>query len=129
VQDVCSNFNFARYRPIYASEQLARAYWQECLSPAAAFGMLRDRFSVGDATRFHPTDHHDAHLHAALASCPFERSLAVVMDAAGEIGATSVYLCDGPTIARLARYPITQSLGIFYSLVTQFLGYAFNEDE
>ena len=51
------------------------------------------------------------------------------MDAAGEIGATSVYLCDGPTIARLARYPITQSLGIFYSLVTQFLGYAFNEDE
>ena len=24
---------------------------------------------------------------------------------------------------------MTQSLGIFYSLVTQFLGYAFNEDE
>jgi carbamoyltransferase len=129
VQDVCGNFSFGRYRPVYASEELARAYWQECLSPDAVFGMLRSRFCAGDATRFHPTDHHDAHLHAALASSDFERCLAVVMDAAGEISATSVYLCEGPTITRLARYPITQSLGIFYSLVTQFLGYAFNEDE
>ena len=129
VQDVCTNFNFGRYRPIYASDELAREYWQECLSPDAVFGMLRQRFPAGDATRFHPIDHHDAHLHAALASSDFERCLAVVMDAAGEIAATSVYLCEGSSTARLARYPVTQSLGIFYSLVTQFLGYAFNEDE
>lgn len=129
VQDVCSNFNFGRYWPIYASEELARSYWQECLSPESVFGMLKSRLRPGDATRFHPTDHHDAHLHAALSSNDFERCLAVVMDAAGEIAATSVYLCEGSTIARLARYPVTQSLGIFYSLVTQFLGYALNEDE
>jgi carbamoyltransferase len=129
VQDVCCNFNFGRYRPIYASDQLARTYWQECLSPDAVFGMLKSRFRAGNATTFHPTDHHDAHLHAALASNDFDRSLAVVMDAAGEIGSTSVYLCEGPTITRLARHPVTQSLGIFYSLITQFLGYAFNEDE
>jgi carbamoyltransferase len=129
VQDVCSNFNFGRYRPIYASEELARLYWQECLSPDSVFGLLKSRFRTGDAMRFHPTDHHEAHLHAALASSAFDRCLAVVMDAAGEIGSTSVYLCEGGTVARLARYPVTQSLGIFYSLVTQFLGYAFNEDE
>jgi carbamoyltransferase len=90
VQDVCCNFSFGRYRPIYASEDLARAYWQECLSPDAVFGMLKSRFPAGDTIRFHPTDHHDAHLHAALASSDFERCLAVVMDAAGEIAATSV---------------------------------------
>lgn len=129
VEDVCCNFNFGRYRPIYASEDLARSYWQECLSPDAVLGMLRSRFRTGETTRFHPTDHHDAHLHAALVSSEFDRCMAVVMDAAGEIAATSVYLCEGPAIARLARYPVTQSLGIFYSLVTQFLGYAFNEDE
>ncbi len=129
VDDVCCNFSFGRYRPIFASDAIARAYWQECLSPDAVFGMLKPQFRAGKATRFHPTDHHDAHLHAALASSDFERCLAVVMDAAGEIAATSVYLCEGPTIARLARHPVTQSLGIFYSLVTQFLGYAFNEDE
>jgi carbamoyltransferase len=129
VSDVCCNFNFGRYRPIYASEEQARAYWQECLSPDAVFGLLKSRFPAGEATRFHPIDHHDAHLHAALASAGFDRALAIVMDAAGEIVATSVYLCEGLTTGRLARYPVTQSLGIFYSLVTQFLGYAFNEDE
>ncbi len=47
----------------------------------------------------------------------------------GEISSTSVYLCEGTRIRRLARYPISQSLGMFYSLITEFLGYAFNEDE
>src|SRR5581483_11689317 len=108
VDAVCTNFNFGRYRPIYAAEDLARSYWQECLSPDAVFGLLKSRFQPGAETRFHPTDHHDAHLHAALASSGFDRCLAVVMDAAGEIGATSVYQCEGPSVTRLARYPITQ---------------------
>ena len=129
VQDICCNFSFGRYRPIYAADALARSYWQQCLCPDAIFGMLANRFRASDAARFHPTDHHDAHLHAALASSDFERCLAVVLDAAGEISATSVYLCEDRTITRLARHPVTQSLGTFYSLITQFLGYAFNEDE
>jgi carbamoyltransferase len=129
VGDVCGNFNFGRYRPIYAAEDLSRAYWQECLAPAAIFHLLKTQFRADSATQFHPIDHHDAHLHAALASCEFQQGLGVIMDAAGEIGATSVYHFDGPKITRLARYPVTQSLGLFYSLITQFLGYAFNEDE
>ncbi|HUB16216.1 MAG TPA: carbamoyltransferase C-terminal domain-containing protein [Acetobacteraceae bacterium] len=129
VDDICCNFNFGRYRPIYAADDTSRAYWQECLAPDAVFGLLKTQLRTGTATRFHAIDHHDAHLHAALASCEFDGGLGVVMDAAGEIGSTSVYHFAGGKIARLARYPLTQSLGMFYSLVTQFLGYAFNEDE
>lgn len=130
VEHVCGNFDFGRYRPVYAADELARAYWSECLAPDAIFGLLRTRFRCcAHTTHFHPVDHHDAHLHAALASSGFDRCLAIVMDAAGELGATSVYLCEGPKITRLARHPIAQSLGMFYSLITQFLGYAFNEDE
>lgn len=129
IDAICANFNFGRYRPLYAADEVARDYWRDCLSPDAVLGMLATRFPAATAARFHPIDHHDAHLHAALASCPFDDGLAVVMDAAGEVGATSVYHCRGPEITRLARHPITQSLGMFYSLVTQCLGYAFNEDE
>lgn len=130
VEHVCGNFDFGRYRPVYSAEELARKYWSECLSPDAIFGLLRTRFRCcSHTTHFHPIDHHDAHLHTALASSGFDHCLAIVMDAAGELGATSVYLCDGPKITRLARHPIAQSLGMFYSLITQFLGYAFNEDE
>src|ERR1035441_7125044 len=39
VQHLCCNFNFARYRPIYAAEDLARSYWQECLSPDSLFAL------------------------------------------------------------------------------------------
>ena len=130
VEHVCGNFDFGRYRPVYAAEELARRYWSECLAPDAVFDLLRTRFRCcGHTTHFHPIDHHDAHLHAALASSGFDHCLAIVMDAAGELGATSVYRCEGTKITRLARHPIAQSLGMFYSLITQFLGYAFNEDE
>jgi carbamoyltransferase len=129
VKDIACNFSFGRYKPIYAADKLARSYWQNCLSPEAISGMLAMRFDSDIASRLHPIDHHDAHLHCALASSGFDRCLAVIMDAAGEISSTSVYLCEGARISRLARYPISQSLGMFYSLITQFLGYAFNEDE
>jgi carbamoyltransferase len=129
VRDIACNFSFGRYKPIYATDELSRAYWQECLSPDAMAGMLSTHFGADVASRLRPIDHHDAHLHGTLASSGFDRCLGVVMDAAGEISSTSVYLCEGGKISRLARYPIAQSLGIFYSLITQFLGYAFNEDE
>ncbi len=129
VNDICFNFNFGRYKPIYATSDAARQYWRECLSPDALRRMLHEGFGdLGTATVRH-VDHHDAHFHAALASSGMNRCLGIVMDAAGEVTATSVFRYDNGTVSRIARYPIAQSLGIFYSLITQFLGYAFNEDE
>lgn len=129
VDDICFNFNFGRYKPIYATNDAASQYWKECLSPDALRRMLRQRFRESETPAIHHVDHHDAHFHAALASSGLERCLGIVMDAAGEVTATTVVAYDGNSVTRLARYPIAQSLGIFYSLITQFLGYAFNEDE
>lgn len=129
VDAICFNFNFGRYKTIYATTAAAKQYWQECLSPQAALAMLQHGFVGSDKPITRHVDHHDAHFHAALASSGMERCLAIVMDAAGEVTATSVYLFDEEKVTKLARHPIAQSLGIFYSLITQFLGYAFNEDE
>ena len=129
VEDICFNFNFGRYKPIYATSNAARQYWQECLSPDALSRMLLEGFGDLGASTNHHVDHHDAHFHAALASSGMESCLGVVMDAAGEVTATTVFRYDNGKVDRIARYPIAQSLGIFYSLITQFLGYAFNEDE
>jgi carbamoyltransferase len=129
VQTVCFNFNFGRYRPIFATSADARQYWEQCLSPDALRTMLRTGFPGSDAVTIRHMDHHLAHFHAALASSGFDRCLGVVMDAAGEVTSTSVYGYDSGTVSQLARYPVRQSLGIFYSLITRFLGYAFNEDE
>ena len=126
VEAIYGNFDFARYRI-----SLPQSYYQRCLAPAAIQARLAERYGK-PLPPFHSTDHHDAHLHAALVSCPFDDCLAVVMDAAGEIGATSVYELTGRPgvqIRRLKRYSIRQSLGVIYSLITQFLGFAPNEDE
>lgn len=129
VDDICYNFNFARYKTLYATSTAAQQYWQECLSPEALRRMLSDGFAGSDQPTMRHIDHHDAHFHAALASSGMQRGLGIVMDAAGEVAATSIYQFDEGGTTRLARYPIAQSLGIFYSLITQFLGFAFNEDE
>ncbi|WP_431266735.1 carbamoyltransferase C-terminal domain-containing protein [Dankookia sp. P2] len=123
---VCANFDYGRYE-IAFQEPVAKAYYQTCLAPRAMQAMLVERY--GMCPPFVPVDHHLAHLHSALISAPFEECLGVVMDAAGEIGSTSVYHVAKGQVRRLARYPLQRSLGAFYSLVTRFLGYAFNEDE
>ena len=126
VEQVCGNFNFGRYRILYRND-IAKTYWQGCLSPDAITARLATHYTT--LIDFHPIDHHDAHLHCALASADFENCLAIVMDAAGEIGATTVYRIEEGKVKRLRRYAVSQSLGMFYSLITQFLGFLFNEDE
>ena len=63
VQEIACNFSFGRYKAIYAIDELARAYWKDCLSPAVIAGTLATRFAGDAASRLHPIDHHDAHLH------------------------------------------------------------------
>jgi len=123
---ICGNFDFGRYAVAF-QEPLAKQYFEECLSPRALANQLTKRY--GTTPHLVPMDHHLAHLHCALASAPFDRCLGVVMDAAGEIGSLSVFRVEAGGSQRLARFPIHQSLGVFYSLITQFLGFAFNEDE
>ena len=127
VSTVCGNFNFGRYEAVYRNDEAGRRYWQQCLSPEAIRDTLSRHYRL--AVPFQPIDHHDAHLHSALASSGFDRCLTIVMDAAGEIGATSIYRVENGEVQRLRRHPIAQSLGMFYSLITHFLGFAVNEDE
>ena len=126
IDEVAGNFNYNRYAHGFRADPQAMLYYNKCLSAAAIRHKL---LHYGPEVKYTPYDHHNAHLHSALASAPFADCLAIVMDAAGEIGATTIYHIANGTIERLRRYPISQSLGMFYSLITQFLGFAFNEDE
>jgi len=130
---ICGNFSYGRLQSMYqlsdrtSSNSGAYQYWESCLAPAA----LQDKITghYGAQVAFEPMDHHDCHLHSHLASAPFDNCLAIVMDAAGETGSTSIYHVTPGEQRRLHRYPINQSLGMFYSLITQYLGFQFNEDE
>lgn len=126
LDSICGNFDFGRYQVMYG-DGLARQYYLRCLSPQAITERLATYYD--QPITFTPIEHHEAHLHSALATAEFDTCLAIIMDAAGEAGSTSVYRVERGKIKRLRRYGLRQSLGLYYSLITAFLGFAANEDE
>jgi predicted NodU family carbamoyl transferase len=72
--------------------------------------------------------HHRAHAAAAYFDSGWDDSLVVVIDGNGERESCSVFLGDEDRLDSVATYPISASLGHFYSLGTALLGFgAFDE--
>ncbi|EKD74356.1 MAG: nodulation protein and probable carbamoyl transferase [uncultured bacterium] len=76
-----------------------------------------------------PIQHHYAHALSATAVSGFERSLVVVADGMGELTSISLYQYQNHELTKIYAYPISKSIGIFYSIITRFLGFCFNQDE
>lgn len=77
----------------------------------------------------HSIEHHLAHAAGAFASSPFEESAILVVDGSGEYASTTLAQGDRRRGVRLLRsYPFRESLGIFYQVLTDYLGFgAFQE--
>src|SRR4029077_19658038 len=78
--------------------------------------------------------HHHAHAAAAFLTAPTRRAAILTADGVGEWATLTVghgERCPGGrahiTLLREVRYP--HSLGLLYSTVTAYLGFAVNEDE
>lgn len=67
-------------------------------------------------------EHHRAHASFAYRTSPFEEALVIVLDGSGEDVATSVHLGKGNTLQEIKRYPISQSIGTLYAIITRLLG-------
>lgn len=72
--------------------------------------------------------HHDAHAAVFFVS-PFEESTVLVMDGFGDDAATSVYTGEDNRLTRHWWTPIFNSIGIVYTVVTEYLGFAGFSDE
>lgn len=74
-------------------------------------------------------DHHQAHAASAFYASPFERATVLTLDGVGESETATVSIGDasGLTKVRSLHYP--DSLGLFYSAFTAFLGFEINEGE
>jgi carbamoyltransferase len=75
------------------------------------------------ATPFREWPHHLAHAASAFFCSGWDKALVVVADGAGENACTSVYEGTGSSLRRLGEEVLPNSLGHFYSAVTQHLGF------
>ena len=79
--------------------------------------------------RFHRIEHHQAHLASSFFVSPFERTALLSADGLGDFASSMWGVGEGSRMAIHGSVAFPHSLGLFYSAVTQFLGFLKFGDE
>ena len=79
--------------------------------------------------KVHYTPHHISHMTYSYLSSNFENSLIVSVDGVGETSTVSIGKGENGIITQLKNIEYPNSLGLFYSAMTAFLGFKPNEGE
>ncbi|MFC1631072.1 carbamoyltransferase [Candidatus Omnitrophota bacterium] len=87
------------------------------------------RLNCGKDVKFHWFGHHLCHAASAYYTSAFEQSAILVIDAMSEIECTSFYKAKGNKIDKILSYNFPHSLGFFYAIMTDYLGFRSNNDE
>jgi carbamoyltransferase len=85
----------------------------------------------GTQLRFqeHHLEHHVAHVASAFYCSPWEESAGFSYDGSGDFVSTMLARCHGNRIDVLERVFLPHSLGTFYSMICEFIGYGKYGDE
>ncbi|MEO8593443.1 MAG: carbamoyltransferase N-terminal domain-containing protein [Candidatus Solibacter sp.] len=88
--------------------------------------MLRREFGFRDVVT---GNHHQSHAASSFYTSPFENALILTLDGVGEYESAAVFLGRGNRLERVLSINFPDSLGLFYSVFTQYLGFEVNEGE
>ena len=89
--------------------------------------ILSEAYGITAPVRFY--DHHFSHATAAYHTSGFDRALVVTLDGGGDGRSGSVYVGSGGQLSALASVDSFNSLGNFYSYVTELCGFDAEKDE
>jgi carbamoyltransferase len=73
--------------------------------------------------QFHRIEHHTAHLASAFFVSPFERAAVLSADGLGDFASAMWAAGAGPNMRILGEITFPHSLGIYYTALTQYLGF------
>lgn len=73
--------------------------------------------------------HHVSHASASYFASPFKKAAILTVDGVGEWQTTGLWKGEGNKITPLKKIDFPDSLGLFYSNFTAYLGFMVNEDE
>jgi carbamoyltransferase len=92
---------------------------------AEALGVERDALHA----QFHKVEHHQAHVASSFFVSPFDDAAILTLDGFGDFASTMLAEGHGNRFEVLDRVLFPHSLGIFYTAVTQWLGFPHYGDE
>jgi carbamoyltransferase len=73
--------------------------------------------------RLHTIEHHTAHMASAFFVSPFERAAVLSADGLGDFASAMWALGEGPQMRVLGEITFPHSLGMYYTALTQYLGF------
>lgn len=91
--------------------------------------LLASKVGDGFAGRVHAVEHHRAHLASAFFCSPFEEAACLTVDGFGDFLSSMSAVGRGRRLEILDDVMFPNSLGIFYTAITQFLGFPKYGDE
>jgi len=94
--------------------------------------LLSNAFEIEPAKlRFqeHHLEHHIAHIASAYYCSPWEKAAGFSYDGSGDFVSTMMARCEGNDIEVLERVYLPHSLGSFYTMICEFIGYKKYGDE
>jgi carbamoyltransferase len=118
-----------RHRPSvsYVRERLSNQARVSEAGNAVADALGVDRGSL--RAKVHNVEHHRAHAASAFYVSPFEDAAVLTVDGFGDFASTMLAVGKGTNLEVLDRVLFPHSLGIFYTAVTQWLGFPHYGDE
>jgi carbamoyltransferase len=111
-------------RPAYVAERLRNASRVRDIGAT-----LAEALGAPVRARIHNVEHHRAHAASAFLVSPFDEAAVLSVDGFGDFASTMLAHGRGSRIEVLDRVLFPHSLGIFYTAVTQWLGFPHYGDE
>ncbi|MDD3875227.1 MAG: carbamoyltransferase C-terminal domain-containing protein [Bacteroidales bacterium] len=87
------------------------------------------KFTFGHCPPLAFVHHHDAHAAGAFYGSGFDEAMVITIDGSGDGVSTQLAIGKGLDIKIMERFSRPDSLGIFYSMITQFCGFKRDSDE
>jgi carbamoyltransferase len=86
---------------------------------AAAFQIAPEEIRA----QFHRIEHHTAHLASTYFASPFDRAAALSADGLGDFASSMSAVGEGPKLRILGDVTFPHSLGMYYTALTQYIGF------
>src|SRR5690242_10699492 len=118
---------YALRMPSFARERLKVLAKFTGIPEALAAAFDSDPQKLG--AKFHRIEHHQAHLASAFFVSPFEHAFLLSADGLGDFASTMWGLGIGNRMEIDGAIPFPHSLGLYYTAVTQYLGFPKFGDE
>lgn len=114
-------------RQLWSGGPAGRGRGMEWLDPRRPERAIRER--LGWDGRLLTFDHHQSHAASAFFFSGFPRAAVLTIDGVGEWATTTYGVGEGAALQAFAEVEFPHSLGLLYSTLTAYLGFAVNDGE